>query len=73
MLIQLSRAVINIPRITILSGLLAVCLMISPYPVEADLETQRQTFQQASRALELNQVKKFKQLLIEIEDYPIQP
>lgn len=60
-------------QISVISCLLAICLMLSPDRAEADIETQREIFQQAQLALELNQASKFKQLLSEIEDYPIQP
>jgi len=54
-------------------GLLALVLLMLPIASQASIEEQRQTFQQAARALELNQVSKFKRLLAKIEDYPVQP
>lgn len=63
----------ELSKISVISCLLAVCLVFSPDRAEADVEIQRQVFQQAQLALELNQASKFKQLLSELEDYPIQP
>lgn len=61
------------PRISVICCLLATYVMLSPALAATSIEAQREIFQQAQRALELNQVDKFRQLLGEIEDYPIQP
>jgi len=53
--------------------LLLLALLLLPIASQANIESQRQIFQQASRALALNQVSRFKHLLTEIEDYPVQP
>ncbi|MCP4488659.1 MAG: transglycosylase SLT domain-containing protein [Gammaproteobacteria bacterium] len=50
-----------------------LCLALLCHSAQADIENQRQVFQQASRALELRQVNKFKRLLGQIEDYPARP
>ncbi len=54
-------------------SLILMCLVLLCHPAQANIEKQRQIFKQASRALALNQVTKFKQLLSRIEDYPAQP
>lgn len=64
---------LELPQTSVISALLAIYLLLLTYQAEASIETQRETFRQAQRALELNQVSKFKQLLSKLEDYPIQP
>ena len=56
--------------LTLLTGLI---LMMAMADGRADVETQRQLFREASIALERNEVTRFRALLVQLEDYPIQP
>ena len=56
-----------------LKALTILTVMLTVAPLQADIEKSRQLFRQASVALELNQVNKFRKLLAELEDYPLQP
>ncbi len=62
------RALHSMP--TFLTGLILFFVMANSW---ANVEKQRQLFREASIALERNQVTKFKALLVQLEDYPVQP
>ncbi len=58
---------------SILRLVTSLILILAMVDSSANIESQRLLFREASIALERNQVTRFKALLVQLKDYPIQP